>query len=136
MDDEQNGTAFTTTWIWGANSTYVSQTQVHSYANVKSNSTVLPVMLSSITALNVSATWTMYPSGPVIIDTFDIDGLSDIGAKADVTLDFFLDPNMKESTSVTNPKFEVMIWFASLDATEPIGYANGSVGSTVMDGQN
>lgn len=93
-------------------------------------------MLSSITALNVSATWTMYPSGPVIIDTFDIDGLSDIGAKADVTLDFFLDPNMKESTSVTNPKFEVMIWFASLDATEPIGYANGSVGSTVMDGQN
>lgn len=93
-------------------------------------------MLSDIGALNVSANWTMYPSGTGNPTAYDIDGLNAIGAKADVTLDFFLDPDMKKSTNVTGIKYEVMIWFAALDATEPIGYANGSLGSTVLDGLN
>ncbi|KAF6227973.1 hypothetical protein HO133_007701 [Letharia lupina] len=70
----------------------------------------------------------MYPSGTGNPDTFDIDGLDAIGAKADVTLDFFLDPDKNQSTNVTNPAFEVMIWFAALDETEPIG--------TLFAGQN
>lgn len=78
----------------------------------------------------------MYPSGFGDSDIFDIDGLDDIGAKADVTLDFFLDPDINQSTNVVNPKFEVMIWFANVDATEPIGYASGSAGSIILDGKN
>lgn len=136
MEDEQDGTAFSTTWDWTANGSYASQTHVHSYANVKSRSNILPVMLSKITVLTVSANWAMYPSGPEDPNIFDIDGLSAIGAKADVTLDFFLDPDITQSTNVTNPKFEVMIWFAALNATEPIGYASGSAGSTLLDGKN
>lgn len=119
-----------------ANDTEVSETHVHSYANVKSRSKNLPVMLANITSLTVSADWTMYPGGSGNPNTFDIDGLNTIGAKADVTLDFFLDPDFKQSTNVSNPKFEVMVWFAALDATEPIGYADGSAGSIILDGKN
>ena len=141
VEDEQDGTAFSTTWVWKANADPVSETQVHSYANVKSRSDTLPVMLSNITKLTVSANWTMYPSGTGtpgtgIPNVFDIEGLTSIGAKADVTLDFFLDPDIRQSTNVTNPKFEVMIWFAALDSTEPIGYGAGPAGSYVLDGKN
>lgn len=135
-DNEEDGTAFSTTWAWTANSDAASQTQVHSYANIKSRSETLPVMLSNLTALTVSANWTMYPSYTGDPKIFDIEGLSDIGAKADVTLDFFLDPDMKQSTNVTNPAFEVMIWFATLDGTEPIGYAHGAAGSAILEGKN
>lgn len=136
VEDVKDGTAFSTTWVWTANATYASQTQVHSYANVKSNSNTLPVMLSGITAFTFSANWTMYPSGTGNPIVFDIDGLDAIGAKTDVNLDFFLDPDIKQSTNVSDPKFEVMIWFAALDETYPIGYTNGSTGSTILDGQN
>lgn len=93
-------------------------------------------MLSNITELTVSADWSMYPTGTGNPNIFDTNGLDAIGAKADVTLDFFLDPDFQQATNVTNPKFEVMIWFAALDATEPIGYADGSAGSAVVDGKN
>lgn len=136
MEDDQSATAFSTTWAWGANATNASQTQVHSYPNIKSNSTILPAMLSNLTAVTLSANWTMYPSGTGNQNTFDIAGLDAIGAKADVILDFFLDPDIKQSTNVTNPKYEVMVWFATLNATEPIGYTNGSAGSTILDGKN
>ncbi len=140
VEDEQDGTAFTTTWTWKTNQTYASQFQVHSYANVKSKSDILPVMLSNMTALKVSANWTMYPSGTGTPGTgipnhFDIDGLNAIGAKADVTLDFFLDPDFTQSTNVSNSKFEVMVWFANLGPTEPIGYADGAIGSKMLDGK-
>ena len=78
----------------------------------------------------------MYPSGTGNENTFDIDGLDAIAAKADVTLDFCLDPDLKQSTNTVSPKYEVMVWFATLNATEPIGYPNGSSGSIVLEGQN
>ncbi|CAD6591528.1 MAG: hypothetical protein ASARMPREDX12_005204 [Alectoria sarmentosa] len=136
VEDEKDGTAFSTTWEWTINGDTDLETQVHSYANVKSKSSNLPVMLQNITALEVSANWSMYPTANGNPKIFDVEGLTAIGAKADVTLDFFLDPDFKQSTNVTNPKFEVMIWFAAIDATEPIGYANGSIGSAVLDGKS
>lgn len=136
MDNEQDGTAFSTTWAWKADKTYASQTQVHSYANVMSKSNAFPVMLSNITALTVSANWAMYPSGTGKKTTLDTDGLNTIGAKADVILDFFLDTDINQSVNVTNPKFEVMIWFAAIDATEPLGFAVGAIGSIILDGKN
>ena len=78
----------------------------------------------------------MYPSATGNPTAFDLDGLNAIGAKADVTLDFFLDPDMKQSTNVTNPAYEVMIWFAALGDTTPIGYENGSIGGADVDGMN
>ena len=83
----------------------------------------------------------MYPSGTGTpgtgaVNVFDIEGLTSIGAKADVTLDFFLDPDATQSTNVTNPMFEVMIWFAALDSTEPIGYGAGPAGSYILEGKN
>ena len=136
MEDEQDGTAFSTTWNWKAVNNYASQTKVHSYANVKSRSDTLPIMLSNITALEVSATWAMYPSGTGKSNILDVDGLNTIGVKADVTLDFFLDPNFDQSTNVTNPKYEVMVWLASLGSTAPLGFADGSIGSTMLGGKN
>ena len=94
------------------------------------------MMLSNIGALNVSANWTMYPSATGNPTAFDIDGLNAIGAKSDVTLDFFLDPDERQSLNVTDPKYEVMIWFAALGDTEPLGYANGSIGATLLYGMN
>lgn len=93
-------------------------------------------MLSNITSLTASANWTMYPNGTGKQGTFDIDGLDAILAKADVTLDFCLDPDAKQSTDTVSPKYEVMVWFATLNATEPIGYPNGSTGNIVLEGQN
>ena len=78
----------------------------------------------------------MYPSGTGNESTFDIDGLNAIAAKADVTLDFCLDPDKKKSTNTISPAYEVMIWFATLNATEPIGYPNGSTGSIVLHDKN
>ena len=109
---------------------------MHSYPNVKFISPSLPVILSNITGLTISAEWTMYPSDTGNKGIFDVEGLNSIGAKADVTLDFFLDPDMKQSKNVTNPKYEVMIWFSSLNGTNPIGIDNGITGSTTLDGQN
>ena len=93
-------------------------------------------MLSNITALTASANWTMYPSGTGDQSTFDVAGLKAISAKADVTLDFCLDPDAKKSTDTVSPAYEVMVWFATLAAIEPIGYPNGSSGSIVLEGQN
>lgn len=97
---------------------------------------MLPAVVSEITALKISAEWTMYPSEGGNKSIFDIDGLNSIGAKAAVNLDFFLDPDIKQSMNVTRPKYEIMVWFAALDATNPIGYVKGIAGSTILNGRN
>ena len=137
VENDEEGTAFSTTWVWAAaDATYAQQTKVHSNPNIRSNSNDLPLMLANITALTANANWTMYPSGTGDQSTFDIDGLNAIAAKADVTLDFCLDPDAKKSTDTVSPAYEVMGWFATLNATEPIGYPNGSSGSIVLEGRN
>ena len=78
----------------------------------------------------------MYPSEGGNKDILDIDGLNAIGAKADVTLDFFLDPDIAQSTNTTRPKYEIMVWFSAQGGANPIGFAKGIAGSTVLNGQN
>lgn len=80
----------------------------------------------------------MFPTetGKSSTKQFYLDELNSIGAKADVALDFFLDPDFNMSASTTDPKFEIMIWFSAIGATIPIGYVNGSIGNTILDGKN
>ena len=78
----------------------------------------------------------MYPSEGGNKDTLDIDGLNAIGAKADVTLDFFLDPDIAQFTDTTHPKYEIMVWFFALGGASPLGFGKGIAGSSVLNGQN
>ena len=93
-------------------------------------------MLQNITSLTASANWSMYPSANGDKGTFDINGLKAIQTKADVTLDFCLDPDARKSTDTVSPAYEVMVWFSTLAAIEPIGYPNGSSGNIVLEGKN
>lgn len=104
---------FNATWQWSKNPTVV-----HSFPNIRLNSTLLPIQLSDLAALEIAASWSMAPSSSNVQDLAAID------AAANVVVDMFLDPDPTKANSTTLPKYEVMVWIGSLGDKRPIGFSS------------
>ena len=107
-----NDTVFSATWNWNNN-----PTSVHAFPNINLDSSLLPLQLSSLSALNISATWSMAA-------TRSSKSLTDVEASADVVVDMFLDPDPTRANSTTLPQYEVMVWIAAFDGRKPIGFSS------------
>ncbi|KAK0622590.1 concanavalin A-like lectin/glucanase domain-containing protein, partial [Immersiella caudata] len=119
--------AFDATWAW------VDKPQsVHSYPHVKLTAPALPVQLSNISALLLSAQWSMGPgSRPRPVLSVDSSGLSEIGATANVAFDIFADRNPRLAGSAKTAETEVMIWVGRFGDAKPLGFAPGSACLTI-----
>ncbi|KAK0112485.1 hypothetical protein ONS96_001722 [Cadophora gregata f. sp. sojae] len=105
-------TTFSATWIWSNNSHLV-----HSFPNIKLDSNLLPLQLSSLSSLKIKASWAMAPAS-------SSKSLEAINAAANVMIDLFLDSNPVSANSTTLPKYEIMIWLADFGGKKPIGFSS------------
>lgn len=101
---------------------------VHSFPHVTFSSDDLPAPLSNLSGLRLAAAWAMSagtisaarsPSARVGLDA---SGLSDVGAKANVAFDMFLDPDGDSSRSATDAMYEVMVWIGQVGGPYPLGF--------------
>jgi len=106
-------TEFDATWEWSDNATLV-----HAFPNIKLQSDLLPLQLSNLSHLNISAWWSTTPSSSSVEDLAAVD------AAANVVVDMFLDLDAVAANSTTLPKYEVMIWMASYGGKKPIGFSS------------
>lgn len=53
----------------------------------------------------------------------DNDGLNNVGAKANVAFDMFLDHDKENSTTAINAGYEIMLWIGRVGHPFPLGYA-------------
>lgn len=115
---------FDATWKWPGD----PDTGVHSYPHVTFSSGDLPVSVSNISALRLAASWT-YTPGTVAkadeagrLDVFDANGLNDVGTKANIAFDIFMDPDKGNATDATAAKYEMMIWIGQVGKPQPLGF--------------
>ncbi|KAE8444317.1 hypothetical protein EG329_000627 [Mollisiaceae sp. DMI_Dod_QoI] len=106
-------TEFNATWKWSDN-----PTSVHAFPNIKLQSDQLPLQLSNLSHLNISASWSMFPSSSSDVSLDAID------AAANVVVDMFLDQDPVTANSTTLPKYEVMIWIGAFGGKKPIGFSS------------
>ncbi|KAG8165165.1 hypothetical protein KVR01_005440 [Diaporthe batatas] len=114
---------FDATWKWPGD-----PGSVHSYPHVTFSSGDLPLSVSNISALRLAASWayspgTAFKAAPAgRLDVFDANGLDDVGAKANIAFDIFMDPDKRKATSATAAKYEMMIWIGKVGEPQPIGF--------------
>ncbi|KAK4444334.1 concanavalin A-like lectin/glucanase domain-containing protein [Podospora aff. communis PSN243] len=119
--------AFDATWAW-----VDKPRSVHSYPHVKLTTPALPTRLSNISALLLSAQWSMGPgSRPRPVLNVDSSGLSHIGASANVAFDIFADRNPRFAGSARTAETEVMIWLGRFGDAQPLGFASESACLTI-----
>ncbi len=113
--------AFKATWAWTE-----QPESVHSYPHVKLSVPGLPVPLSNISALLLSAQWSL-GLGSTALPILDVDtpGLEDIGVAANVAFDIFADRNPVKAMSATTAETEIMIWVGRFGSAQPLGYSSG-----------
>ncbi|KAK0711976.1 concanavalin A-like lectin/glucanase domain-containing protein [Lasiosphaeris hirsuta] len=109
---------FDATWSW------VEEPQtVHSYPHVKLTAPALPAPLSNISALILTAQWSMGPGKtPLPVLSLNESGLADVGATANVAFDIFADRNPAKSEDATTAETEIMIWVGKVGSAQPLGY--------------
>lgn len=113
--------AFAATWAW-----LDDPQTVHSYPHVKLAAPALPVALSNISALVVTAQWSMGPgSRPLPALGVDSSGLDHLGTTANVAFDIFADRNPKNAKKATTAETEIMIWVGRIGAAQPLGFTSG-----------
>ncbi|KAH7333128.1 concanavalin A-like lectin/glucanase domain-containing protein [Rhexocercosporidium sp. MPI-PUGE-AT-0058] len=105
-------TVFNATWKWSDNAD-----SVHSFPNIKLNSADLPLQLSNLSSLNITASWSMTAAS-------QSKTLDEIDTAANVIIDMFLDPSPVSANSTTLPKYEIMIWLAEFGGKRPIGFSS------------
>lgn len=108
----EDDTVFNATWKWSDN-----PDSVHSFPNIKLNSNLLPLQLANLSALNITASWSMTA-------TSKSKSLDEIDVSANIIVDMFLDSSPISANSTTLPKYEVMIWMAEFGGKRPIGFSS------------
>ncbi|KAK0630912.1 concanavalin A-like lectin/glucanase domain-containing protein [Bombardia bombarda] len=110
--------AFKATWAWSSDSG-----EVHSYPHVKLTAPALPVSLSNISALLLSAKWSMGPgSTPRPALSVDSLGLAERSTTANVAFDLFADRNAANAQNETMADTEIMIWVGNYGNAQPLGF--------------
>ncbi|KAK4183599.1 family 12 putative glycoside hydrolase [Podospora australis] len=110
--------AFDATWRWPS----VGDT-VHSYPHVKFPSEHIPIALSKITALHLSAQWSMGPgSDPIPVPSVNTEGLESLDVRANVAFDLFADRNAANAETETKAETEIMIWLGTFGSPQPLGF--------------
>ncbi|KAI3398042.1 hypothetical protein diail_9905 [Diaporthe ilicicola] len=138
---------FDATWKWPGD-----PDAVHSYPHVTFSSGEMLVPVSNISALRLAASWAYSPGtisaagGAGRLKGFDASGLNDVGAKANIAFDMFMDPNKENASSATAAKYEMMIWIGQIGKPQPLGFDSenatcytqqlGSLNFTLYTGQN
>ncbi|CAD0114264.1 unnamed protein product [Aureobasidium uvarum] len=103
LDDSDDAASFNVTWSWTERDVW------------------LPSRLDNVKSFNVSAAWDMFPSAQPNAAN-KTQALIDIGCKADIALDMFIDSNNVTSTNASAAAFEVMVWSSVWGGVAPIGY--------------
>ncbi|KAL2156604.1 hypothetical protein VTH82DRAFT_1349 [Thermothelomyces myriococcoides] len=110
--------SFDATWKWSSD-----PESVHSYPHVKFSDPALPVPLSNLSALTLSAQWAMGPgSKPRPVPSLDLPGLAYLNVSANVAFDIFADRNPDNAQQETEAETEIMIWLAKIGKSQPLGY--------------
>ncbi|KAK3295402.1 concanavalin A-like lectin/glucanase domain-containing protein [Chaetomium fimeti] len=110
--------AFDVTWKWSSD-----PGSVHSYPHVKFSDPALPVPLSNISALTLSAQWAMGPgSTSRSVPGIDSPGLAKLDASANAAFDIFADRNPGKSQQETEAETEIMVWLGRVGYAQPLGY--------------
>ncbi|KAK0718525.1 concanavalin A-like lectin/glucanase domain-containing protein [Lasiosphaeria miniovina] len=111
--------AFWATWAWSSN-----PQSVHSYPHVKLTSPTLPTPLSNISALSLTARWSLGPGSMALPGLrIDASGLADMDVSANVAFDIFADRNYASSKNETTAETEIMIWLAKFGSAQPLGFS-------------
>jgi xyloglucan-specific endo-beta-1,4-glucanase len=84
---------------------------VHSYPHVRFQPKLLPIAISDISALTLSAKWAI-PAPPKDLET-------------NIAWDLFADPEPATSRIDARARFEIMVWLGAYGDPKPIGFANG-----------
>ncbi|KAK1833592.1 hypothetical protein QBC39DRAFT_389826 [Podospora conica] len=122
--------AFEATWAWTKD-----PQSVHSYPHVKLAAPALPVAMANISALHLSARWSMGPGWkPVQASKVDTSGLASMGVTANVAFDMFADRNPALAGYATTAETEIMVWIGRFGAARPLGFTPDSSCSKQMLG--
>ncbi|KAK5094891.1 hypothetical protein LTR24_003339 [Lithohypha guttulata] len=109
---------------------------VHAFPNIKidGQGKLFPTTINRIRSIPVDVEWT-YGLGSTAAKTSDITGMAAANVNTNVAIDMFLDADMNSAQSTTSSKYEIMVWLATIGAaTQPIGLAQGSVATEVING--
>lgn len=107
---------------------------VHAYPNIQPVGDMMPVLLPSLSQINLDFDWT-YGVGNEPVAATDMAALVADAANANVALDMFFDIDKDASKDTGLAGLEIMVWFATIGtAAQPIGLDAGSVDVQVIDG--
>ncbi|KAF2664659.1 concanavalin A-like lectin/glucanase [Microthyrium microscopicum] len=106
-------TAFNATWQWPSD-----RNAVHSYPHVKFQPKLLPIVISDISAVTLSASWSI--SAPAK----DLDSRI-TGMVSNVAWDMFADEDPAAAQVDASAKYEVMVWVGRYGDPKPIGFSSG-----------
>ncbi|OQV03954.1 hypothetical protein CLAIMM_08918 isoform 2 [Cladophialophora immunda] len=107
---------------------------VHAFPNIKMDSSVFPIEISQVSAINFETEW-YYGVGNDRPDVMDIAALTAAALDANVAVDMFLDSDPDKATDTVQAKYEVMIWLGQFGAsTQQIGLPEGAIATQVVNG--
>lgn len=114
---------------------------VHGFPDIELKTDLLPLQVSSLHALNVSASWSLKPVSLIPGASADpntqpdADALQANGIQCNVALDMFADANAEASQTPAKQKYEIMVWHARFGAAAvPIGWTSGAVATITIGG--
>ncbi|EXJ71977.1 uncharacterized protein A1O5_04479 [Cladophialophora psammophila CBS 110553] len=107
---------------------------VHAFPNIKLDSTVFPIEISQVSAINFETEW-YYGVGDDRPNVLNVADLTAAQLDANVAVDMFLDSDPKKATDTVQAKYEVMIWLGQFGAsTQQIGLPQGAIATQVVNG--
>lgn len=124
-----NATAFSTTWNYDRDAQVV-----HAYPNARLElPKVIPLQLQHVKGIPVEMAWS-YGLGNVGVDPSQTTQLDSVGLRANVAIDFFLDPSQNRSINPNLPQYEVMIWLGAYGHPYPLGWQNLTQANKTVNG--
>lgn len=108
---------------------------MHAFPNVKlEKNDTLPAQIGDIQSIPISVQWS-YGLGNYIHNTTNDTNIEAAKVNTNVAIDMFIADAKGDAGSTTKSDYEIMIWFARWgDATDPIGLAQGSKATHVING--
>ncbi|KAM7184384.1 Concanavalin A-like lectin/glucanase domain containing protein [Naviculisporaceae sp. PSN 640] len=119
MEVQDEPPAFDATWWWPTDSAMVK-----SYPHVKLITPSLPIPLSGISALLLSAKWSMgVGSKPTRLLDVDESGIASQSTTANVAFDLFADVDPELAKNEKTASTEIMFWLGMFGYAQPLGYS-------------
>lgn len=107
---------------------------VHAFPNIQVDTDVFPATINTISKVDLDLEWS-YGIGNETTEAATLAELKADNLNTNVAIDMFIDSDKKAAQDPSKAKYELMVWFAAIGAaTQPIGFAQGSVSTQTLDG--